>query len=114
MWDSERTAIAKQHFGNPLRIQVAQWILQNAATKPFKQHEAQDGVRVHSRSASSVPSVLANFVDSGMLQRVSASGRVYYTFLEHELWTAYESILDALEQVPQVQAAAEQIAQWDR
>lgn len=114
MWDPEQVAAAKRHFGNPLRIQVAQWILENAVTVPFKLHEVQDGVRDHTRSVSSVPMVLASFVESRMLQRVSASGRVYYTLLEHELWTAYGSILHALRPSRPVRAAAEGIEQQDR
>jgi hypothetical protein len=107
MWDVERRALAKRHFGNPLRLQVAEWVLSRHREAPFIQQEAQDGVRAVTRSASAVPAVLREFAHTGMLLRVSEeNGRVYYSFLDHPLWSAYANCLAALGEVP--------IAQRDR
>lgn len=100
MWEPERLQLAKQHFGNPLRLQLAEWVLAEGRDTAFKQQEAVDGVRAVTKSASSAPSHLAHFVEAGMLQRTTTgTGNVYYAFLEHPLWAAYRAILDSLKAV---------------
>lgn len=100
MWDPGLRRLVKAHFGNPLRIQLAGWVLADGAPETFKQSEAQDGVRHVSRSVSSVPDLLMSFVDYGMLHRSDTeSGNVYYTVLEHPLWDAYRAIIRSIETI---------------
>lgn len=100
MWDVAHSSLAKRHFGNPLRLQVAEWVLRHGVEIAFKQQEALDGVRNVTRSVSSVPKQLGQLVDDGMLQRSDTdSGHVYYTYLEHPLWDAYAAILQTLHSI---------------
>lgn len=97
MWDLERVGLAKRHFGNPLRLQVAEWVLTDGVDKAFKQQEVVDGVRAVTKSTSAVPTHLAQFVSDGMLQRIrTESGNVYYSYIEHPLWGAYVAVLESL------------------
>lgn len=87
----------KALFGRPLRVLLAEWILQRG-DDAFVQTEAQDAMRGYNEAASNTRNELLNFAKFGLLSKSEVGGRVYYTPTDNPLWRAYAAIIDAIDE----------------
>lgn len=88
-------AAAKELFGRPLRVYLAQWITERS-DEAFFQTEAQDAMRLVGQAASGVPDVLDALVRAELLQRFDSERRVYFQPRPSPLWDAFQAVYAGL------------------
>lgn len=97
--DDPTKALAKSLFGRPLRILLAEWILERGDDTSFVQQEAQDAMRLHGESPSGVAKELMTFVNCRMLERVEVDRNVRYVVRSNPLWSAFERMVESLREL---------------
>lgn len=103
-WDAGARRLAKAFFGRPLRLELAEWIL-DRENEPFFQSEAQDAMRRLGEAHSAVATELRKFVDGGLLVPTRDGNKLWYTPTDSELWGVFRHVIDTIRSLARSQAA---------
>lgn len=99
-WTPATKSAAKELFGRPLRVVLTAWILDRDGASFFL-GEATTAMIGFGEASSGVSKELGILVQHGLLQSVPSGRRIYYTPLEHPLWSAFAAISEAIQQATQ-------------
>jgi hypothetical protein len=96
-WTETRRTVAKQLFGRPVRVALAQWVLERDF-EPFFLLEAQRSLDAAVGGSGSAVGHEVNLMCSmGMLDRVPDGRRVYFVArVDSPFWPAFAAIGAAL------------------
>jgi hypothetical protein len=103
-WDSETRLVVKELFGRPTRVNLAAWIAVRVEPT-FYLLEAQTALGMSAEAASAVSHELSRLVRLGMLSRTQVDRRVYFARRENPMWSAFQEIAKAADQLSSRQPA---------